>query len=520
MTEPTEAGPAQGFARRLAADTGLALFGRIVSLGSWTVLVPVLLRGLGAEGFALWALFFSLTGYLSALDLGFSQGTLRHVAAARALGDGAEAGEFAWIGALGYVVLGLVWLLLTPFLREPALDLLRIAPAQRVLAGTLFMLGPAGFAIAGTSLTMSTALQGWGRFDLANVVTISSVVVQVSGALYALHVGWGLLGVIGFALTGSFLATLVGAALLQFAARGFEWGPPTRAFARVREAVAFGGPLQIGNILGVAHQQLDKVLLSRYVALAFVAPYELGLRMSTVLGSFPQQMLMALVPQASGYHALGDTAALRAAHDRAARWAMTITVTLSAGLLVGGPRLLAAWLGTPPVGAERALAGLTLAMVAAMTTGTATAIARAMGRTRYEAEYSGVGLVTHVVLGLIWVPRYGLDGALLATLVANVLASAWFLVRFARVTGWGLGAVLVRPALQPLAMLALGSVGGRALLPWLPEAHGLGQWAWAAVAAVLPAAGVLALLVATRFLPLLELGAVLGRGSRATRADG
>jgi Na+-driven multidrug efflux pump len=179
--------------------------------------------------------------------------------------------------------------------------------------------------------------------------------------------------------------------------------------------------------------------------------------------------------------------------------------------------LLAAWLGTPPEGAERALAGLTLAMVVAMTTGTGTAIARAMGRTRYEAEYSGVGQAAHVILGLLWVPSQGLDGALLATLVANVLASAWFLLRFARTTGWGLGEVFARPALQPLAMLALGLAGGRVLLRWLPAADGMLQWVWAVVASAIPAVMVVALLMATRFLPLHELSAVLRRPAPEAR---
>jgi O-antigen/teichoic acid export membrane protein len=361
----------------------------------------------------------------------------------------------------------------------------------------------------GLSMTMSATLQGWGRFDLANLVTVSSVVVQVGGALLALNWQWGLLGVIGFAISGSLVAALVGLWLLRSGAPGLVWGSPRRALARVREVIAFGGPLQIGNILGVAHQQLDKVLLSRYVALALVAPYELGLRMATVLGSLPQQMLMALIPQVAGFHALGDDVSLRAAHARAARWVMTITATLSAGLLVGGPRLLTAWLGTPPVGAERALAGLTLAMVVAMTTGTGTAIARAMGRTRYEAEYSGVGLVAHLVLGLSWVPGHGLDGALLATLVANALASAWFLLRFAHTTGWGFGEVFGRPAIQPLLALVLVVAVGRASAPWLPEASGVAQWAWAVLASAMPALGVVALLIATRFLPLSEVAAVL-----------
>ena len=503
--------PVRGFARRLLADTGQATFGRVLSLTVWTLLVPVLLRGLGTEGFALWSLFFALTGYLSAIDLGFSQGTLRHVAAARARGDGGEAGEFALVGLLGYLMLGAAWLALTPFLREPVLDLLRIAPAHRAEAGAAFMMGPIAFAFTGTAMVTATALQGWGRFDLANGVTFSSVLVQAGGALWSLRQGWGLLGVIRFSLLGAAVATLIGLLLLRLGAHGFRWGPPARAMRRVREAMAFGGPLQLANILGVAHQQLDKLLLSRYVALALVSPYELGLRTSSVLGSMPMQMLLALIPAASELHAVGDAAGLRAAYDRAGRWVMAITAAVGAGFLGGAPRLLVAWLGTPPVGAELCLIGLTIAMVIAMTTGTATAIARAFGRTRYEAEYSGIGLAVHIALGLWLVPRSGLQGALVATISANLCATAWLLFRFGRVTGWGFGSVFVRPTLLPLVVLALVAWGGRQLAVRLPEGAGFVGWVWAILAAAIPALAVLVLLFATGFLPFAELRALLRR---------
>ncbi len=501
----------RGFARQLLADTGQAAIGRVLSLGVWTLLVPQLLRGLGAEGFALWSLFFALTGYLSALDLGFSQGTMRHVAAARARGDGREAGEFALMGLLGYLMLGLAWLAITPFVREPALDLLRIAASHRAEAGAAFMLAPLAFAVMGTSLVTLTSLQGWGRFDLANGVTFSSVIVQAGGALWSLQQGWGLIGVLRFAVAGSVVGTLVGLVLLRAGADGFVWGTPRRALGRLRATMAFGGPLQLANILGVAHQQIDKLFLARYVALALVSPYELGLRLAAVIGSLPQLMLVALMPAASALHALGDEAGLKAAYERSARWVMAITAAVSAGVMGGAPRLLLAWLGTPPAGAELCLTGLTIAMVLAMTTGTATAIARAIGRTRYEAEYSGLGLAVHVVLGLVLVPRLGLMGAIVATGIANVFASGWLLFRFARVTGWGGSVVFLRPTLQPLIVLAVTAAAGRQVALLLPVAGGVAGWAWAIVASGLPAAAALGVLAATGFLPLSELRGLLQR---------
>ena len=508
--------PSAGFGRRMLANSGQAAFGRVLVLGVWTLMVPVLLHGLGPEAFALWALFSSLTGYLTALDFGFAQGTLRHVAAARARGEGREAGEFALVGMLGYLVLGAVWFAITPLARGPVIELLRIAPAQHELAGTLFMLGPVAFACMGLSMVTVTALQGWGRFDLANAVTVSSVVVQVAGAILAIRHGAGLVGVIAFAILGTVVATLVGLVMLRIGAPGFAWGTWRGAVTRIREVVAFGGPLQIGNVLAVAHQQVDKVLLSRYVALIQVAPYELGLRAATVMGSLPQIVLTALISEASALHAMGDQAGLRAAHDRAARWVMTFTAMLAAALMVGSGRLLAAWLGDVPAGSDFAVVGLSVAMVLAMSTGVVAAMARAFGRTRYEAEYSALAFVLHTALGLWLVPRHGLDGAIRATLAANVVAVAWYLWRFARFTGWPLRA-LVAPSVPPLVALGLVAVAGRTLAGQLPHSSGLLGWLWVVVAAGVPPLVVLALLSAVGFVTPGEWRALLGRARSIAR---
>jgi len=437
------------------------------------------------------------------------------VAAARAREDGREAGEFALVGLLGYLLLGAFWLALTPVLTSPALDLLRIVPLHRAEAAAAFLLGPVAFAFAGTAMVTATALQGWGRFDLANVVTLTSALVQAGGALYALDHGWGLVGVLRFAVAGSIVATLAGLLLLRLAATGFRWGSPAGAVRRVRAAAAFGGPLQLANILGVAHQQLDKILLSRYVALMLVAPYEIGLRGATVLGSVPQQILVALLPAASEMHAAGDLDGLRTAHERAARWVMAVTAAIAAGCIAAAPRLLVAWLGRPPQGADLCLVGLTLAIVVAMTTGTGTAIARAICRTRYEAEFSAVGLVAHVALGIWLVPRFGLLGAVEATIAANVCAAAWFLFRFARLLGVSFESVVARPALPPIVALAVLAFTGRWLASALPAGTGLMAWLYALIAAAAPAVLVLAALAAARFLPASELRALLA-SRRAT----
>src|SRR5438128_1263879 len=139
----------QGLGQRLARNTFHAASGRIAAVLMWLLFTPMVLHGLGAEGFAIWALFFALTGQLSALDFGLVQGTLRHVAAARERGDHEEAGAFATLALLGYVALGLVWVIVLWALGDGALAWLRIPAEQAGAARFALWLGAGVFVVAG-----------------------------------------------------------------------------------------------------------------------------------------------------------------------------------------------------------------------------------------------------------------------------------------------------------------------------------------------------------------------------------
>src|SRR5215467_11297580 len=115
----TAAAP-RGMGVRLARNSLHSASGRVVAILAWLLLTPSLVKALGPEGFGVWSLFYALTGWLGTLDLGFSQVALRYGASARARAAGAEAGEYATLAVLGYVALGLVWLVLVLLLREPA----------------------------------------------------------------------------------------------------------------------------------------------------------------------------------------------------------------------------------------------------------------------------------------------------------------------------------------------------------------------------------------------------------------
>ncbi|HUK63519.1 MAG TPA: polysaccharide biosynthesis C-terminal domain-containing protein [Dongiaceae bacterium] len=479
--------------RRLLSNTLHAASGRLAAVFVWLLLTPTVLHALGPERFGLWSIFFALTGYFGGFDLGLAQGTLRHVAAARVHGLRDVAAAHTVLAFGGYLLLGLVWLALMIAACGPLLDFLRVpAPlhpdATRVLIGSAL-----AFVLSGWLNVLVAALQGHGRFDLANRVLLTCSLSQGLGVWLALgrHAGIGVL--IGVLMAGWLLGVLVALAMLPLAAPGGGWVAPWRAWSQVRAALRFGLPMQAASLSSVIHQHLDKFLLSRFVGLATVAPYEIGFRVSSAAVTFPQQFLLAAMPAAAELQAEGRAETLRTLFVRGDRYVMAGTAVWLAALVGGAAPLLVAWLGPGQGDAILATRGLAVAWAVALVTGMGVSLARGIGRTGLEARFALVVLAVHAGLSLWWVPRYGLRGALLATICGNLVGALVFLWSLAGALGWNRPGTMFGGRAMPVIAAMAGVAAAAGSARWLVP--GRGVRGWAAALATAAAGGAIAALV-------------------------
>jgi O-antigen/teichoic acid export membrane protein len=501
-------------ARRLVRNTLHAASGRLIAVFVWLVLTPFILHALGSEGFAVWSLFYALTGYLSSLDFGLASGTVKHVAAARTRDDHAEAGAFATLAMLGYTLLASLWLIATWTLRVPVLHWLRIPASHFSVAEFAMVAGAVIFALSGfANVTMAIA-QGYQRFDLSNRILLTLTAQQAIGIPIVLWRGWGLAGLIVNLGVGWLLAALVGMRLVRRHLGAFRWQPTREALKQGREALAFGGPIQINNVLSVLHTQMDKFLLVRFVTLAAVTPYELGFRVVSTASTFPQLLLLAVLPTASEIHAGPDPQRLRELFERGSRYVLTAAAVAIAPMLGCADRLYAAWLGGPHPDAALALRGLALTAFVALATGMGTSVARGIGRTDLEAWFAFVALAVHVALSLWLMPMLGLRGALIAILAGNLVGATYFLSRLARALRWPLFRTMIGPVFLPALAVAAGAISGATVDRALPRTGHWTEWLALALSGGASALVALALLVTTRYIPWREArGLVLRRGA-------
>lgn len=508
-----------GLGRRLAANTLHAAAGRLAGIVVWILYTPHILRALGAEGFALWSLFFALTGYLAALDFGLVQSTLRHVAVGRESGDAEEAGAFATLGAAGFVLLGLLWLALVFALRGPLLDWLRIPAAVVGEADFALWAAPAAFVLAGTCNVCLAVLQAHGRFDLSARVMLAIALQQALGMSVVLVIGAGFRGLVVNTILGWLLGALVAAWLVRGALPEFRWAGRRASLARARAAFHFGGAMQLSSLFAAVHLHLDKLLLSRFAGLASVTPYELGSRVALTANSVPQMLLLALLPEAAAMHAANDRERLRELHERADRWVLAAGAILLAALLGASDALFRAWLGPGHDAAILTLRALALGFAATLATGVGTSLVRAIGRPDLEAGFGALVVVLHVALSVWLVPAHGLAGAMIAWVASNVLGSAAFLWRLCGTMGWPGWRTLGAPHVVPLLAVALGAGVAWLVGRTLPPGHGLAAWVETALLAALAAGLAASVLVAARYVDWREgrslALAFAGRGREA-----
>lgn len=510
-----------GLGRRLARNTLHGASGRVVSLVVWLAITPSMLRALDSEGYGVWGLFYALTGWLASMDFGFSLAALRFVSGARTRGDDRGAGEYASLAILGYLGLGALWLVLVPLVREPLVEYLRIPGALRDGANLAFAAGAVVFALAGIANTTSAVLQAHDRFDLSNGVTLCVSLGQALGIAVAIERGAGLQGMIVATALAWAAGGLLGAALVRGFLPRFRWAAPIHALSRWSTTLRFGGPMQLANVLGVLHQQVvDKTLLTRMVALAAVAPYELGLRVATAASSFPQLLLVAMTPAAAALHARGDDAGLHALYLRSNRYVLSVAAVVTAGVIAAAPEFFRAWVGHADMDAVVALRGLSLAAYLGVAAAVAGAIARGVGRTELELEWAFVALAVHVSLGLLFVPTFGLRAAVLALLSGNLVGGAWFSGRLATVLRWP----RARPVVEPLGIPMLACLGASSLADFAfrdaNDPTPLAAWGRTVLVASLAGALAGAVLLGTRFLPWREVLQLLRPGPpRDDRGD-
>ena len=489
---PGDGTPHRPFRRRLLVNTASVGAANAWAMVTAVISLPLVLRGLGATAFGLWALlqtFSAVGGWFSLLDLGLTTAATREVAGRHALDDargvataiGSTLAMLVALGAGSALLLALVGPALfthlfgVPASLEQAMHVAIVAFSAQVLLDL----------VCGG---LQSVLDGFQRVDLSRSVDVvrrtlvaaaTSVVALVTEDLGAVAIA---------SLVAVAVATVVAAAIVARVARGHA---PRFERATARSLLAYGKTVAVLRPLGVIRRSIDRFIVGAVLGPAAVSLVEVATQLQNGADAVLSASSYSVVPSAARLHAHGAVDKLRELTDAGTRYVLLATWSVAALIAVLAAPAIDIWVGAQYQEAAVLAALGVLAVAITAPTQVGSNLLLGTGKARTLLGVAALELAVNVPLSLFLVHQVGVAGAFQASVVAALIGLP-LLVAAVTVDLDLSPRSLVRSSMLPAlpAPLAAGIAAGAVVA--LP----LGSWPTVLLGGVLGSAAAVAAIVA------------------------
>lgn len=398
---------------------GIRIGGAAIALISQILLA----RWMGAFEYGIYAYVWVWVIILGILaPMGFGTSTLRFVPDYRV--------KEKWRRLAG--ILDASWQMVLIFgLAAMGLGLMALAILHNVVAP--YYIWPLAIAlICVPAFALSDTLEGTARaFGWVNLAYLPTYIIRpvsvilIGGAIYfSMGKLTGLAAVAG-ALCASLL-TLAGQRFV-LSRRIKATVPEAKPLRHTKRWILASLPLVLTEGLYLALLNCDIVLLGMFVSPAEVGIYFAATRIVNLVTFIYFAVAALAVPKFSELHAKGNRADLQDFVHNIIQWIFWPTLAAVIFILLLGKFALG-FFGADFASGSVLLAILVIGFLARASTGPIEYLLNMTGNQNATAAAYGAAAVLNIILNLILVPRFGLEGAAAATAISLVTASIWLFI--------------------------------------------------------------------------------------------
>ncbi|MFN8473415.1 MAG: oligosaccharide flippase family protein [Anaerolineae bacterium] len=417
--------------RRIAWNTTTNYVARFIALGAGFLLTPFILRHLDTTTYGLWILVGSVVGYTALLDLGIAQAVVKYIAEYRATDEMDEAHHLAATALWLYSLLGLL-LAVIAFAAAPLFPrIFPVPPEQTDLAVTVVRLSGLTAAIAIPGTITTSVLRGLHRYDLVNLVSTVGTLCVMAGTVAVLLLGGGLIGIVAVNLVMTALSQIPAVWFIHRTAPELRFGWRGARRRCVRTIVGYSSSFFVMNVAGRLENRTDEIVIGAFMSVGAVTPYSLARRLSEITEMLTDQFLKVMLPLASELHAQDDWGRLRLLYTTTSRLTLAIFLAIGCPVMILAPALLTLWVGPENAQYAYLVVILTLASLVGASQWPAATILQGIARHRLPALTALAAGLLNLALSIFLLPRFGLAGVALGTLIPAALESLGFMLPYA-----------------------------------------------------------------------------------------
>jgi O-antigen/teichoic acid export membrane protein len=429
--------------RHLAHPALIMGLTRISNLALSVLMVPVMIHGLGTEGFASWAILLSAAAIFTQLEGGLPTAFVRSAGVA-ADGSGMLMDRFLW-AALACVAM--IYAATFPLVAATAG---LTTSWVRLQSGTV--LSAAGMLLLVYVAVALRALLQYGTHALLSaqafprVATISFLQSFLSNlAASAAAVLTRRVDVCVLAFWTAQLAVLLGGCILASRTIPMK-GPQGVDSALMRPLFGYALHVQFSDLAHTVNLQFGKFVVAAFVGLPAVALYEVANRAVVALRSVPGSAMEAMLPRAARDFATSSDLGATYRHMNAV---VALGVVFFCFIPMSiAPLTMYAWVGEMGYVSRWIFVTLAAGMAANLLALPAVVLCQAAGRPQLQAMAAASSIVINVALTFELVRSYRLMGAALGAALALTLSAATLLTAIHRAFGLSLRKTLTDVALR------------------------------------------------------------------------
>ena len=424
--ETDRTGSVREFADGIVVTIGRRLLALVLGI-AWASLLA---RGLGPTdaGIVTLGIFVSIFGAALA-TFGFPWSSAYVIARARYDPRDAIGASLVVCAILGPLSAGAGYAIQLAVVRAGWLD-----PAPAVALGVIGI--PAVLAIQ----VLGGVLQGRRAFSVHALVSLAPLALALAVALTVVALGRaGDRAFMWAWLVGQYVTL---GATVVYLAREARWPARPIFVSYVRESVAYGWKLYVGEFAYTTRARMDAFLIGALASTAGVGLYSSAVRIVERLGIVSHAAMFVTFPLIATLE--GDESARRRITPLVARWNLALTAVAALALAIVARPLVGVLFGAPFAAAVTPLLVLLPGAVAIAVSRVLTGDIAGRGRSDVAMRLNLVAMGVSILANLALIPPMGITGAAAAASLTNVVNLVLRAMAYRRLSG-----VSIRSLLRP-----------------------------------------------------------------------
>jgi len=442
-----------------------AILGRGWSLALGLIATPYIISQVGVQAFGAWVLLEAIVAYFSLAEMGIGTSFNKHIAEYHIKEEHEQLSSVVSAGFFFYLALSALLTLLALLFKNQLLGYFDFAAVSANEVALVYFALIAVMCLRLIASPFKGVITGLLRYDLFNKLLSITQTLSFCGVLLWLHFGFGLPGLAFNAFAYALLDLIVIMVVAFRLAPQLHINANLYTYNMFRRLFKYGLSIQVVAIAEVINEQIDKVLLGIFRSTAMVGMYEVGAKIANTTNSLAAIVLPILTPTTSQLQAAGQDEEIKQLYLRGTSLIALLIIPVSCIVVLHAEQLIRLWLGQEGFEAAAVAARfLVMGFALYLIMGVGRLMSRGIGIPRHEMKSGILISSSNLLLSFFMVRQWGIPGAVIASFVALVIGSGYFMIKFNQQLQ-----VANRQVLKLILLPVLLAAAAGLPLVWLPS---------------------------------------------------